>query len=932
MAVRHEGSSTATIRIVLLAAALMCLLMHGMVSGQVGNYTGHTVTSTGLKIVASGDTLVFSLYAPDMVRVDFRPGGAGLADSTPVIVREPLPSIPFDVIDSGDTLVFSTSEFVLRVEKYPVRLAYYGPDGNELLAEPAAGGLIASGSLRRTAFMLPGDLHFYGTGQRGIGIDLRGHNFGTYNTPSYGYSGPLETMGINIPFLATSGGYALYFESPVPATIDLGEFNSNVFNYDIYDGELSYFFMLGQDVPAQLERYTWLTGRQPLPPKWALGYIQSKFGYRNRAEAEIMIETMRDKNIPADAIVLDLYWFNQMGDLAWNQSAFNDPSAMISNFLAQGFKTIVITEPYFTEYCVNYPLLTGSASGFVGQAPWGGPYYLGGWWSCGCNAVLFDMTNPEARTWFWERHEEFMAEGVAGLWTDLGEPENHPWEMEHIGGPTRVVHNIYNLLWARTLFEGFGGYRPNDRIVNLSRSGYAGIQRYGVFTWSGDVSRSFGGLAVQLPIMLNMALSGMSYHSSDLGGFSGWASPELYVRWVEFGAFNPVMRAHGVDNQATEPWGFGAEAEEIARDYIRLRYRLLPYIYTLARENHDTGLPIVRPLFFHDPDDPELTGSDDAYLLGRDLLVAPVVDDGQRQKSVYLPRGYWVDAWTDSLYEGGRTVTVNAPLNVLPLFVRAGAIIPMQRVMDYVGAEPADTMLLEIYPTFSNALETFTLYEDDDESLDYMQGEFARIPMHQCITGNGENVIFEVTIDAARGGYPEMLTDRTVVASIYLVEGPPDLILLGSDTLTAYLSEPALLAGGDGYFYDAGRNVLKIKFEHDVAVTSGIRIVGIELPAGIPGAGPETGKTHLKQNHPNPFRRGTSIGFSMERPDRVRIEVFNLLGQRVATLLDEDRAAGHHSVAWDGSNARGEESAPGIYFCRLSTEEHSQTRKMIRVE
>jgi len=411
--------------VIILLAVIACLAMPAAGFGQVGDYTSHQVTGTGLKVIASGDTLLLSLYAPDIVRIDFRPGGAGLADSTPVVIRQPSASVPFDVTDTTDSLKFSTSEFEATISKYPVRIAFHDTGGNELLGEPASGGLIASGNLRRATFELPGDLHFYGTGQRGIGIDLRGYNFSTYNSPSYGYSGPLETMGINIPFLATSSGYALYFESPIPATMDLGEYNSSVFNYDIYDGELSYFFMVGADVPAQLERYTWLTGRQPLPPKWALGYIQSKYGYRNRADAEAMVATMRSKNIPADAIVLDLFWFSHMGDLAWNQSTFPDPSTMIDNFLAQGFKTIVITEPYFTEYCVNYPLLTGSASDFVGQAPWGGPYYLGGWWSCGCNALLFDMTNPDARTWLWDRHEEFMNEGVAGIWTDLGEPENH---------------------------------------------------------------------------------------------------------------------------------------------------------------------------------------------------------------------------------------------------------------------------------------------------------------------------------------------------------------------------------------------------------------------------------------------------------------------------------------------------------------------------
>jgi hypothetical protein len=213
-----------------------------------------------------------------------------------------------------------------------------------------------------------------------------------------------------------------------------------------------------------------------------------------------------------------------------------------------------------------------------------------------------------------------------------------------------------------------------------------------------------------------------------------------------------------------------------------------------------------------------------------------------------------------------------------------------------------------------------------------MQGEYAKIPMHQCITGNGQDVIFEITIDAAQGSFPEMIADRTVLASVYMVEGPPDAVLLNSDTLAVYASEQDLLDSGDGCFFDAGREVLLIKFEHYVTVTSGIRIVGIELPAAVSGPQPETGKPVLRQNRPNPFMRDTSIGFSIEKTERVRIEVFNLRGQRVATLLDRDSTPGQHSVTWNGSNARGEESAPGIYFCRLSTPDDSQTRKMILIE
>jgi alpha-glucosidase (family GH31 glycosyl hydrolase) len=881
--------------------------------------------------VAGSDTLALRFYASDILRVDFLPPGARRQDTSYVLIQDPDTSVAFSFADGEDSLEIRTSDFTIFIAKYPVRLYYRNAQGEELLAEGPDGGFTASGQRRTVAFDLPPDLHLYGTGERGIGIDLRGHRFGTYNSQAYGYSGPVETMSINIPFLATSSGYALYFESPIPATMDLGESNPGTFSYELEGGELAYFIMIAPSVPEQLERYTWLTGRQPLPPKWALGYLQSKFGYRNRSEAEAMVRTMRNKGIPADAVVLDLYWFLQMGDLAWNTYAFPDPAGMMSDFMAQGFKTIVITEPYFTQYCINYPFLTGAGSDFVGQAPWGAPYYLGSWWSCGCDAVLFDMTNPEGQIWLWDRYEDFMAEGVAGLWTDLGEPERHPWEMQHFIGATPRVHNIYNLLWAGTLFEGFSRYRPDNRIVNLTRSGYAGTQRYGVFTWSGDVSRSFGGLAVQLPIMINMALSGMSYHSSDLGGFTGFASPELYVRWIEFGAFTPVMRAHGVDNQPTEPWGFGAEAEAIARDFIELRYRLLPYIYTLARETYETGMPLVRPLFFLDPSDPTLAGRDDAYLFGPYLLVAPIVRDGQRLKSVYLPDGLWVDYWTGSLHEGGASVVADAPLDRLPLYVRAGAMIPMQQVMDYVGAEAADTLMLDVFPTFAGVTETFMLYEDDEASLDYHRGEYAKIPLSQTLTDNGRDATLGLTIGAAQGGFPEMLPSRTVLATVRMVEDTPGVVSLNSDTLASYSSEAELLLAADGYSYDAQDDRLLIKFQHDVATTSEISIEEIDLPAGIYEPDPEPGSVLLRQNYPNPFTEETSIKIALGSIERVKLEVFNLLGQKVVTLLNEERQPGHHVIPWDGTTAGGEACAPGVYLYRLTVGEASHTKKMMLV-
>jgi hypothetical protein len=300
-------------------------------------------------------------------------------------------------------------------------------------------------------------------------------------------------------------------------------------------------------------------------------------------------------------------------------------------------------------------------------------------------------------------------------------------------------------------------------------------------------------------------------------------------------------------------------------------------------------------------------------------------------KGVYLPDGLWVDYWAGSLHEGGTIVVVEAPLDRLPLFVRAGAIIPMQQVMDYVGEEPADTLMLDVFPTFAGITETFTLYEDDEQSLDYQQGEYAKIPLTQILADNGRDATLGLTVGAAQGSFPEMLASRTVIATIRLVEDAPGPVSLNSDTLDSYSSKAELLLAGDGYFYDDQANLLLIKFEHDVTMTSGISIEEIHLPAGIYEPDPEPGTVLLRQNYPNPFTEETSIKISLGSAERVKLEVFNLLGQKVVTLLDEDRLPGRHIIPWDGTTASGETCAPGIYLYRLTAGEVSQTKKMMLV-
>jgi alpha-glucosidase (family GH31 glycosyl hydrolase) len=400
--------------------------------------------------------------------------------------------------------------------------------------------------------------------------------------------------------------------------------------------------------------------------------------------------------------------------------------------------------------------------------------------------------------------------------------------MMHFLGSTARVHNIFNLLWAKTIFEGFSRLHPDRRVMNLTRSGFAGIQRYGVLPWSGDVGRSFGGLAVQLPMLLNMGMSGIAYHNSDIGGYSRVSTtPELYVRWMEYGTFCPIARAHGagetVHGFPTEPWQFGLEAENICREYIRLRYRLLPYIYTMARQNYDAGVPLARPLCWVDPTDPALVNESGSYMWGDAFLVSPVVAAGQTVKEVFLPEGVWFNFWTDERMEGGKRVDVAAPLGRLPLFVRAGSIVPMSPVMRFVDEDPLDTLTLAIYPS-DTGTSTASLYEDDGKSLGYQRGEYAWTRFTCRMLNTRRGPIGTISIGALQGNFAGKLEERTFVLEIHEVQSGPERLRCNGRSLAVRTRSVKNIESVEGYWYEEASRILRVLLRRNTGVECSVTL------------------------------------------------------------------------------------------------------------
>lgn len=794
-----------------------CLVMLApTLTAQVtpGDYVSYTRYGSAVGIHTISCEVRLTFYSEDILRVDFLPSPLALLDSSFVVVREPGNSLPVTVHESDSALHIASSLLRVQCRKYPLRLTFTDSSGRVLLAEPAAGGMAADTEKRRIRFLLNADDHFYGTGERGTSLDKRGQAFDSYNTQVGGYSTPLPTMNLNVPYLASTNGYALYIDNTYRGRFDLGASDTTIFSYTVSGGELSWYFIGVPTIQGQLERYTWLTGRQPLPPRWAFGFLQSKNRYQDEREARSIVRTMREKHFPCDALILDLAWFRHMGDLSWDTSRWPRHDTMVSDFLAQGFKTILITEPYVVHPSVNFA--EADSLGYFAQDATGRTFVLDKWWSCGgCEAALLDLTDPTVQRWWWSKHMEAFGSQVAGIWTDLGEPERHPDAMIHALGPAPRIHNIYNLLWARTVFEGLSHLHPERRVVNLTRSGFAGIQRYGVLPWSGDVARSFEGLAVQIPMMLGMGMSGLAYHNSDIGGYARMpTTPELYVRWMQYGVFCPITRTHGagetVRGSPTEPWQFGSEAEAICREFIRLRYRLLPYIYTYARKNYESGLPLARPLFFLDPSDPRLCNDNSSYMWGDAFLVSPIVEQGQTSKKLYLPGGNWFNFWTDELVQGGSAILADAPLDRIPLFVRSGSIIPMGPVMEYSDERDLDTLTLAVYPT-DTGTASFTLYEDDGTTLAYQRDGFSLTTFTQEYVPSAKGPNLRLRAGPSQGSFAGKLKQRVYVFDVHGMAQRPAQILCNGVMLAGPGPQGGASAGREGFRYDEDTHRLHIQ-------------------------------------------------------------------------------------------------------------------------
>lgn len=780
---------------------LFCLVLLQTSVAQTSSrvYQSHTWQNDVLTVRSNDGILTIRPFSEKIIEVSFEKNGFQNPDSSHAVVLNPQKGIA-EMSENRNVIMLNTSGLKLQISKENCQIKFSYKYQNTTEEQ---GGFFENDSLQGFSFRLNNTEKLYGTGERALPLNRRGYRLALYNRPDYGYSAHSELMNYNIPLVMSSEKYMIYFDNAPKGFIDLGKTEPNTLKFETTGGKMTYYLLSGDDFYEIMDAYTDLTGKQPLPPRWVLGNFASRYGYRSESQAREILAKFPEEDFAVDAIVLDHFWYGKgeikksvaMGDLDWYAPNWPNGEQMVKDFLDKGVKTVLISQPFILtksknfEYLSQNKLLALDDSGKTSIIP---DFYFG-------ETGLLDIFKPKAQDWLWQQYKRLTKQGVAGHWGDLGEPEMHPSGMIHVAGKADDVHNIYGHYWAKTIFEGYKKDFPNIRPFILMRGGFAGSQRFGLIPWSGDVSRSWGGLQSQPSLALNMGLAGLAYMHSDLGGFAGdEPNYELYGRWLQYGVFQPVYRPHMQESVPAEPVFYGDSIQNIVRKSINHRYELLPYHYTMAFQNHTEGKPLMRPLFFEEEDNEEVFEINDTYLWGDAFLVAPILNEGQKERKIYLPKGkQWYDYWTKKVYQGGQWITMQTKAETIPVFVKAGAFIPKILAFKNTDQYTSQNLTIEFYlnPEVSEA--TSMVYEDDGYTRQaFEKGEYELWQLAYQKTDKKQII----SIQKGKESYANAPKNREVTFIIFGIDIAPKKVKLNGKKVSKSL-----------YFYDRSNSSLTVK-------------------------------------------------------------------------------------------------------------------------
>ena len=761
-----------------------------------------------------GENVRLQFCSPTMFRVRMSHNGKFEADEYLMQENYSWPNVTVKATAAKGGVQLATSGIKVVVNSSPFKISVYDPAGKLLSADQE--GVWQKGEVADCSKQLMPDEHFFGFGERMDFVDQRNKKLtlnvgrgkaknnavGAYNIQEANYS--------PVPFFMSTRGYGIFLHAASATEWNMGNESADKYSFSSKGGEMDYYFMYGPNFPEILKSYTSITGKSPMLPKFAFGlhmgtYSGGTWGHEaetSDAYVVALARKMREMGIPVDILFLDSTWriFGKVGgkgatSFEWRET-FKNPKSMFDSIYAMNYKIVGLhLRPRF-DNGKTYDLLDQARAKGYTYPEEGKP---------GEFVNFFDKT---ATDWWWNNGVMRVASiGAKMLKTDEGSAFGHVANESEKVGPTgreiMKLHNVFPIAYAKApylKFQEFNGFRG----INQTREGYAGIQRY-PYIFAGDWPSEWQYFAPVIKAGLNIGLSGVGYWTHCMGGFERPADPELYIRWVQFGMFSPVAMVFGMDHPGyKEPWNYGAEGLANFKKYDQLRYRLTPYIYSSAYQQYTTGLPLMRALVMHYQTDPNVYDIGDQYLFGDNIMVCPVTTKGAQSRSIYLPEGNWVDYWTGKVYTGKQYLHVLTPLDQLPLYVKAGSIIPMQLEMNYMDAKPVDVITLDIYPSASSS---FDLYEDDGLSLKYKQGDNSITHISSTLSASAYNL----NINKPQGKF--IPTTHGYMAKIHWDKDAPSTITENGQAIKKASNADAL-QNASGWYYDNDAKVLWIKTIH----------------------------------------------------------------------------------------------------------------------
>ena len=728
---------------------------------KIGNISRFDIDGPTVRIVAENAFVTITAYSENIIRV--RMDKQKLKEDFSYAVAAQPAKSHVRIAGNEKEITVTTDSLKAVIQAKPFAIAFYNNEGKLInIDEP---GLTTSWVSEEvtTYKTMQEDEKFIGLGEKVGDLNRRGSGFTNWNTDAYGYDAYRDPLYSTIPFyigIHHDINYGIFLDNTFQTDFNFGASNNRFSSFAARGGEMNYYFIYHKRMADIISSYTSLTGRMVMPPMWSLGYQQNRYTYYPDTEVIRIAQTLREKKIPCDGITLDIHYMDKYQLFTWDKTRFPDPLKMTNRLKELGFKTTVIVDPGI-KIEPGAPAYERGLKEDVYIKYSDGKNYAGWVWPGWCNFT--DFTSEKGRN-YWRREVKFFADnGISGIWNDMNEiatwgqkmPSNVIFDFEGKKVSHLQAHNVYGYLMARTSYEGAKA-ATNERPFILSRSGFAGMQKFSAI-WTGDNRSEDEHMLLGIRLMNSLGLSGVPFNGMDIGGFIGTPTPSLYARWMQVGAFFPYLRNHSAYNtKSAEPWTFGEEVTEICRNYISLRYKLLPYIYSTFYESTQNGLPIMRSLAIENTFDSHVyePAFQNQFTLGNSLLVVPIESNKSLVK-FYLPKGKWYNLYNDATEEGGNIKLAETKASELPAFVKAGSIIPMQSLIQNTGITPADTLMIHIYK--GTGENNFVYYEDDGRTFDYEKGFFYK----RNINYNGNNNV--LVFGKTEGNYKTKFNNISLV-------------------------------------------------------------------------------------------------------------------------------------------------------------------------